>query len=52
MNTYFNINYEFDKQEVHRAIEEALKGYITLEKFEHRMCEGLSTIANAQPKTE
>ena len=28
MNTYFNINYEFDKQEVHRAIEEAQKGYI------------------------
>jgi N-acetylglucosaminyldiphosphoundecaprenol N-acetyl-beta-D-mannosaminyltransferase len=28
MNTYFNINYEFDKQEVHRAIETAQKGYI------------------------
>ena len=28
MNTYFNINYEFDKQKVHRAIEEAKKGYI------------------------
>ena len=28
MNTYFNINYEFDKQRVHRAIEEAQKGYI------------------------
>ena len=28
MNTYFNINYEFDKQEVHRAIEAAQKGYI------------------------
>lgn len=28
MNTYFNINYEFDKQEVHRRIEEAEKGYI------------------------
>lgn len=28
MNTYFNINYEFDKQSVHRAIEEAQKGYI------------------------
>ena len=28
MNTYFNINYEFNKQEVHRAIEAAQKGYI------------------------
>lgn len=28
MNTYFNINYEFDKQEVHRAIEATQKGYI------------------------
>ena len=28
MKTYFNINYEFDKQEVHRAIEVAQKGYI------------------------
>lgn len=28
MNTYFNINYEFDKQKIHRAIEEAQKGYI------------------------
>ena len=28
MNTYFNINYEFDKQEVHKAIEKAQKGYI------------------------
>lgn len=28
MNTYFNINYEFDKQEVHRQIELAQKGYI------------------------
>ena len=28
MNTYFNINYEFDKQQVLRAIEEAQKGYI------------------------
>lgn len=28
MNTYFNINYEFDKQEVHRAIDSAQKGYI------------------------
>lgn len=28
MKTYFNINYEFDKQEVHRAIEAAQKGYI------------------------
>lgn len=28
MNTYFNINYEFDKREVHRAIEAAQKGYI------------------------
>ena len=28
MNTYFNINYEFDKKEVHRAIEGAEKGYI------------------------
>lgn len=28
MNTYFNIIYEFDKQEVHRAIEAAQKGYI------------------------
>ena len=27
MNTYF-INYEFDKQEVHHAIEAAQKGYI------------------------
>lgn len=28
MNTYFNINYEFDKQQVHCAIEDAQKGYI------------------------
>lgn len=28
MNTYFNINYEFDKQAVHQAIEKAQKGYI------------------------
>lgn len=28
MKSYFNINYEFDKQEVHRAIEAAQKGYI------------------------
>lgn len=28
MKTYFNINYEFDKAEVHRAIEAAQKGYI------------------------
>lgn len=28
MNTYFNINYEFDKGEVHRQIEAAQKGYI------------------------
>lgn len=28
MNTYFNINYEFDKQKVHKAIERASKGYI------------------------
>lgn len=28
MNTYFNINYEFDKRAVHRAIEAAQKGYI------------------------
>lgn len=28
MKTYFNINYEFDKQEVHRQIESAQKGYI------------------------
>lgn len=28
MNTYFNITYEFDKQEVHRQIELAQKGYI------------------------
>lgn len=28
MKTYFNINYEFDKREVHRAIETAQKGYI------------------------
>lgn len=28
MNTYFNINYEFDKAEVHRQIEEVQKGYI------------------------
>lgn len=28
MNTYFNINYEFDKAEVHRQIEAAQKGYI------------------------
>ena len=28
MNTYFNIRYEFDKQEVHRRIELAQKGYI------------------------
>lgn len=28
MNTYFNINYEFDRLEVHRSIEAAQKGYI------------------------
>lgn len=28
MNTYFKINYEFDKKEVHSAIESASKGYI------------------------
>ena len=28
MNTYFNINYEFDKQAIHSAIETAQKGYI------------------------
>lgn len=28
MKTYFNINYEFDKTQVHRAIEEREKGYI------------------------
>ena len=28
MNTYFNINYEFDKKEVHHAIEATQKGYI------------------------
>lgn len=28
MNTYFNINYEFDKQLVHSAIDAAVKGYI------------------------
>ena len=28
MNTYFNINYEFDKKEVHRTIEAAQKGYV------------------------
>lgn len=28
MNTYFNINYEFDKPSVHKAIAEAQKGYI------------------------
>lgn len=28
MNTYFNINYEFDKQAVHQAIADAQKGYI------------------------
>lgn len=28
MNIYFNINYEFDKQKVHRAIEAWQKGYI------------------------
>lgn len=28
MNTYFNINYEFDKKAVHDAIETAQKGYI------------------------
>lgn len=28
MKTYFNINYEFDKQQVHRVIEMAQKGYI------------------------
>ena len=28
MKTYFNINYEFDKQTVHRAIDAAVKGYI------------------------
>lgn len=28
MNTYFNINYEFDKQEVLKKIESAQKGYI------------------------
>ncbi len=28
MNTYFNINYEFDKQKVHEAIANEKKGYI------------------------
>jgi N-acetylglucosaminyldiphosphoundecaprenol N-acetyl-beta-D-mannosaminyltransferase len=28
MNTYFNINYEFDKAEVHSQIEKVQKGYI------------------------
>lgn len=28
METYFNINYEFDKQEVHRIIKDISKGYI------------------------
>ena len=28
MNKYFNINYEFDKKEVHRAIDCTQKGYI------------------------
>ena len=28
MNTYFNIKYELDKKEVHRAIETTKKGYI------------------------
>lgn len=28
MKNYFNINYEFDKKEIHRAIETAQKGYI------------------------
>ena len=28
MKTYFNINYELDKQEIHRAIADAQKGYI------------------------
>lgn len=28
MNTYFNINYEFDKERVHKSIEAAQKGYI------------------------
>jgi N-acetylglucosaminyldiphosphoundecaprenol N-acetyl-beta-D-mannosaminyltransferase len=28
MKTYFNINYEFDKPEIHRAIEASQKGYI------------------------
>ncbi|MBR3075284.1 MAG: WecB/TagA/CpsF family glycosyltransferase [Bacteroidales bacterium] len=28
MNTYFNINYEFDKQKVHEAVATAKKGYI------------------------
>lgn len=28
MKNYFNINYEFDKQAVHKAIEDAQKGYI------------------------
>ncbi len=28
MKKYFNINYEFDKEEVHRAIETTQKGYI------------------------
>lgn len=28
MRTYFNVNYEFDKTEVHRRIEDVQKGYI------------------------
>ena len=28
MNTYFNINYEFDHDEIHRLIENSEKGYI------------------------
>ena len=28
MNTFFNINYEFNKEEIHRKIESAKQGYI------------------------
>ena len=52
MNTYFNINYEFDKQEIHRAIETAQKGYIcvadgTVMRYVHQDMEYRKVINDA-----
>ena len=52
MNTYFNINYEFDKQEVHRAIKSAQKGYIcvadgTVMRYVHQDMEYRKVVKDA-----